>query len=277
MFLARHLPPRVLHALARFAGSLGWWLAPARRAIALENARHLMPGQTALQQRDAARRLLPNLFEAAVDLFRLPSMGATGVRDLVEVHGEDHLRAAFNLGRGVVIVTGHVGPYELGAVWMAAMGFPIYAMVEDLAPETGAALATYRTATGVKLVSRNTGARQLYRVLKEGNLVALVADRLVGTGAPGIPVPFGDAPRDIPTGPAAFAIAANAPVVVGSIVRRPGAGPRYRLTFEPPVEPAGYTTDTLVRRIGSQLASFAQSHPDEWYVFQPAWPARDIR
>lgn len=277
---ARVVPPDILYRLARMSGSLGWWIAPGRRAIALDNMRHLVPELTPDKQRELARQLMPNLAEAAVDLFRLPSMTSAQLSALIDVTGFEHLQHALAQGRGVVLVSGHVGPYELGAAWIAAQGIPVTAMVEDLAKETAEALSTYRTATGVRLVTRNTGARQLYRVLKEGDLVALVADRMVGAGAPGVAVPYGDAHRMLPSGPAAFAVSTGALVVVGHIVRKqekhggqvdPHRGARYQLTLGEPIDPRGHETERLTATIGAQLAAVTQRHPDQWYVFQPGW------
>lgn len=267
--------PGLLTALARLAGSLGWWVAPGRRRIILENVAHLAPGAAPGTQRAIARCVLPNLLTATAHLLRLPALGRAGVHTLLDVVGAHHLDEARALGRGVILVTGHLGPYELGAAWVAARGYPVSAMVEDLTPETGAALATYRTATGVQLISRNTGARQLYRCLKEGNLVALVADRVVGVGAPGVRVPYGDADREIPSGPAAFAVATGAPIVVGHIVRQAGRPSPFVLTFEAPIDPAGHSGESLTRVVGARLAAAATAHPDQWYVFQPAWLPRD--
>ena len=273
--LARWLPAGLLHAAARGAGSLGWVLARRRRATLLANVGHLAPHLDPAGRRRVARRTLPNMFEAAADLYRLPSLDAPAVLALARTDLEP-LVAARRKGRGVIAVTGHLGPYELGAAVLAAAGLPVHAMVEDLDPETNRALAAYRGATGVRLVPRNTGVRQLYRLLTEGGIVLLVADRVIGEGSEGMVVPFGDALRAVPTGPGALAVATGAPIVVGHIVRAgPGARHRYLLQLDPPVDPAGRTREDLVRLVAARLNAITIEHPDQWYVFQPDWRSRD--
>ena len=274
--LARVVPAPLFRAAFSVIGSLGWWGAGARRQVALENARHLAPDRSAAEQRAIARRLFRNLFEAASDLFRLPVMGREGLLELVACEGLDGFRAALAGGRGVIVATGHLGAYELGAAWVAAMGFPVHAMVEDLDPEANAALATYRRATGLHLVGRNTGTRVLYRLLREGQVILLAADRVVGAGAhEGMRVPFGDASRSVPMGPAVLAIATGAPIVVASIVRGEPGGTRYVVRMEAPIDPTGRDRDALAREVAARLDTLTRAHPDQWFVFQPEWLPRD--
>lgn len=276
--LARHLPSAWLHAIARLCGHVAWWLAGSRRAVVLENVRHLASGTTPAAQRAMARRLLANMFEAAADLFRLPHLGAHGVLQLATIEGIQYLEQAHAAGRGVLLITGHVGPYELGAACVAAMGYPVHAMVEELDPETNGALAAYRRATGVQLLSRNTGVRQMYRLLKSGAFVALVADRVVGEGSPGVLVPFGDACRAVPEGPGAFATATGAMVIVGRIVRDTHTATRYRMTLDAPIDARGTEAAALTRALAERLDAMAQATPDQWYVFQPEWkPGAGLR
>ena len=273
--VARWLPPVAYRALATLAGSLGWAVAGTRRAVALENMRHLAPDAPPQVQRRLARSLLRHLIEDASDLFRLPSLSRKRLEALIRAEGLAELRRAHAAGKGVIVVTPHLGPYELGAALVAALGLPVHAMVEDIDPDTNAALAAYRQATGLRLLSRNTGLRQLYRLLHQGDIVLLVADRVIGNGSDGMVVSFGDAARAVPTGPAAFAIATGAPVVVAHIVRGAPGSPRYFLGFDAPLSPDGADRETLTRAVAARFDSLVREHPDQWYVFQPDWLPRD--
>lgn len=222
-----------------------------------------------------ARRTFVNFFEAASDLFRLPSMTPAGIQGLITAEGLEHLEAARAMGRGVIVVTPHLGPYELGGAYVASLGFPVHAMVEDLDPATNAALASYRKASGMELISRGAGLRQMYRLLKEGRIVLLVADRVVGERGEGVEVPWGAGRRLVPPGPAAFALATGAPIISGYIVRSPKGPTRYLLHLDAPIVATGTARDDLTRDVAARLADAVCQHPDEWYVFQPDWRPRD--
>jgi lauroyl/myristoyl acyltransferase len=277
----RVVPVGVMRGVARLAGNIGYWVAPTRRLTIIENVEHLAPDDSSSRRRRLARRTFVNLMEAAVDLFRLPTATREELLELVEIRGKEHLDAALALGRGVVTVTPHLGPYELGGAYLAAAGYTVHAMVEDIDPEVNAALALYREATGMKLLSRSRGLRAALRVLKDKEILLLVADRVIGDGSDGVEVPFANGRRAIPTGPASFALASGAPVIVGHIARNTHGGARYLIRLDPPILPesTGHSADDRLRlttRIAERFSSLVREHPDQWFVFQPEWKRRDV-
>ncbi len=242
----------------------------------MENLAWLAPDLSARERRRAARRTFANLLAAAVDLWRLPTLRPGEFDALVGVEGREHLDAAVAMGLGVIVVTGHLGPYELAGAWLAHKGYPAHAMAEVLDAETNAALALYREATGMKLIPRSAGVRPLIRLLRDKQLIILVADRVVGDGAEGLQVPFGSGLRAIPTGPAALALATGAPIVVGHITTRHSSPPQYLVQIHPAIVVTGSgdgrrDRDALTRRVGEELSAAAQAYPDQWFVFQPHW------
>ncbi len=278
--LARVVPAPVLRGVARAAGAAAYLVAARRRRIILDNLAHIVPDESPATRRRLARRTFRNLAAAAADLFRLPSIPLEQVRALMELRGREHLDAALAAGKGVIIVTAHLGPYELGGAWLAAVGYPVHAMVEDLAPAVADALATYRRASGMQLIPMRQGIREAYRLLGEGRIVVLVADRVIGDGRTAITLPFCDGSRPIPTGPAACSIATGAPILVGHVIENPARAPRYLATIDPPLLPAGRGDEErlrLTRQITERLSAAVQAHPDQWYVFQPQWVSGDQR
>lgn len=274
------VPAAPVRWLARAIGTVAFSIARGRRETLLENQRFISPGASAAVQRAQARRTMINMLDAAVDLFHLPTMRPAEVEALIGVEGREHLDAAMAMGKGVVVATVHLGPYELGGAWLALAGYPVHGMVEDLDPETNAALALYRQATGMKVISRNGGLRASIRVLRDKKILLLVSDRVVGHGSEGLPVPFGEGVRALPTGPAALALATGAPIVTGHIARNRGRGPRYLVRLEAPIlaTPTGdapHDREALTRLVAERLSAAVRAHPDQWFVFQPQWIRRD--
>ncbi len=280
--LMRVLPAAPVRWIARGVGSVASVLAFRRRAIVMENLAWLAPSLSTAERRRATRRTFANMLGAAIDLWRLPTLRPGELDALVGVEGREHLDAALALGRGVIVVTGHLGPYELGGAWLAHKGYPAHAVVEELDPETSAALALYREATGMNLVPRSAGIRPLIRLLRDNHVVILVADRVVGHRTDGIAIPFGSGRREVPTGPAALALATGAPIVVGVITTARVTPPAYLVHLNRAI--VGTDTgarrrdrDTITQQIGEELSAAAQAYPDQWFVFQPHWiRSRDV-
>ena len=274
--LMRVLPAAPVRWLARRVGELASVLAFRRRAIVMENLTWLAPVLSAGDRRRATRRTFANMLSAAVDLWRLPSLRPGELDALVGVEGREHLEAAVAMGRGVIVVTAHLGPYELAGAWLAHQGYSVHAVVEELDPETSAALALYREATGMTLIPRSAGIRPLMRLLRDKHLVILVADRVVGQGTDALEVSFGRGRRAISTGPAALALATGAPIIVGVITTARTTPPQYLVHVNRAIVVTGTGAhrpdrDTITQRIGEELSAAAQAYPDQWFVFQPHW------
>lgn len=274
MAALRVVPFPVARAIGWMAGSLAYAVAAERRRILLENLTRTAPAASPRQRRRLARRTFRNLVDAALHLYRVPRMTRRELLDLVQFEGAEHLRAALALNRGLIIVTAHLGPYELGGAWLAAQGYDAHAMVEDLAPEVLDAMAAYRRATGMGLISMKQGVRDVFRLLERNAIVLLVADRAIGDTRGVVEVPFAGGVRPLPTGPATFAMARATPIITGRIVRNPARRPRYLVRLEAPIIPAGRGEAErlrLTRLIADQLSAAVHDHPDQWYVFQPQW------
>lgn len=274
MTIAQKTPAPLARAIARAAAGVAYAVLPARRRILLENLSRTAPQASPAERRRLARNTFRHIADCQVDLFRLIGSPPNEVARMVEVQGIEHFEAARHLGRGVIIVTPHLGNYELGGAWLASLGYPAHAVVEDVHPRVLALLEKYRTATGMRTLSRNRGARDAYRVLRSGEILLLVADRVIGDPSDGVEVPFGEGRRAVPRGPAQLALATGAPVVVGFIARSPRGPRRYRIILEPPIMPDGTEPDavlTLTRRITDRLAAAVREYPDQWFVFQPGW------
>lgn len=274
MTLARLTPAPIARGVGRAAARVAYTWLPSRRAILLDNLSRTAPDAS----RETRTRLVRNTFgyiaDCQVDLYRLVGRPPNEVPAMIDGRGVENLEAARRLGRGVIIVTAHLGNYELGAAWLGALGYPVHGMVEDVEPEMLTLLERYRTATGMRTISRNRGARDAYRVLKSGEVLLLVADRVIGDTSDALEVPFCQGRRAVPRGPAVLSLATGAPIVIGIAVRTPDGPRRYRIVLEPPIMPDGTEPDaasTLTRRVTDRLAAAVREYPDQWFVFQPGW------
>ncbi len=270
----RVTPVPIARALGLVAGNVAWAAMADRRRILSDTLSRTAADRSPAARRRLVRRTFVNMAGAAVDLFRVPSIGPAELRRLFEIRGLEHLDAALALGKGAIIVTAHLGPYELASACVAAAGYKVHGMVENLAPEVMEALATYRTATGMHLVNMKDGLRAAYRILGTGEILALVADRAIGEARSAVEMPFAGGVRRLPVGPAVFSQATGAPIITGFVTRHPDRHPRYLIELHPPLHPQGRDPgerDRLTRCIVDRMSAAVMAHPDEWFVFQPDW------
>ena len=176
-------------------------------------------------------------------------------------------------GRGIILVTGHLGNWELGGAYLAARGIPVDAIVRHMAnPRFDRYLNLTRASLGIRVVYDDQAVRQTPRALREGRLVAFLADQGV-RGLASTFVPFFGRPAKTPRGAAVFALRLDAPVLFGAAIRQPNG--RYQMAFEPvEVTRSGdreRDTDDIVARYTLALERWVRIAPEQYLWQHRRW------
>ena len=200
-----------------------------RREVADRNLGAAFPALSAAERATVARRMYAHFGRVAMDSLRLTADGARAVVPLMRsFEGLDELRSALAHGRGVVMLTGHLGNWEMGGAYVAAKGIPFAAVVK---PPSNPWVAEYversRRRTGLETIPMPEARSVVPRALAAGKMVALVADQ--GALRSPVWVPFFGRPTQTPVGPGLFAARSGAPVMFGSTTAVPGGGYTTRL------------------------------------------------
>lgn len=189
---------------------------------------------------------------------------------LASTDGMEHLATAERLGRGLVVVTAHLGNWELGGRLLAGtMTRPTHVVV---APEQDPGVERFLRGDGgsVRFLTRTAplDVLPLVSALRRNEVVALQGDRALGGRGDrrqtffGVPAPF-------PLGPFVLARAARAPVLPAFCLLRPDR--RYTVAIGEPwtVAPGG-EVEALARWV-SVLEAMVRRHPTQWFNFYDVW------
>lgn len=272
-WMLRWLPRQWAMVVASTLGVLCWALCPARRRIIDGNLARTAAARSVRDRRQLCRATFMALGRSTVDFLRLPLMSAEDLMRLVVFEGKAHLDEALAGGRGAIIVSGHIGAWELSGPLVAAHGYRISGYVEDAAVDRTVleAYDHYRGVTGLSLIRLTDGARAGAAVLKRGEVLGLLADRVIE--GRGLRTPFTGGRREIPMGPAMLARWTGAPILFGTLLPTPGSPHAYRATLEP-LGVGSHDDDAKVTSvIAARLAQSVAAHPEQWFVFQPNWLA----
>ena len=124
-------------------------------------------------------------------------------------------RARTRARQGLILVTGHLGNWELGGAYVAARGVPLEAVARRMEnPLFDRYLTKTRERIGMTVIHDADAVRRVPRALREGHAVAFLVDQ----GAVGLAstwVPFFGRFAKTPRGPAVFALRLGAPVMFG--------------------------------------------------------------
>jgi KDO2-lipid IV(A) lauroyltransferase len=157
-------------------------------------------------------------------------LGTESLRDLFEgVEGWDAIERGRALGKGFVLVAGHLGNWELSGAYLSAIGVPLAAVAKRQEnPLVDAFVNRTRRRLGMVVVYDEESVRKLPRLLRDGYALGLISDQSGLAAA--THVPFFGRPARTPRGPAVFALRFGAPLVFAVAIRQPSG--RFILHLE---------------------------------------------
>lgn len=272
---ARALPPASARAAGERVGAFVRALG-VRRRVAEANLRLAFPEHDDAWRTHVLAEHYRELGRVALEYPRLPEM-VRAPREQVFAHfeGEEHLHAAASRGRGVLLLTGHLGHFELCGAWLTKFNPVDFVVKPQSNPGVDAWVGDLRARAGVGVIPLGTGVRGVYAALRRGHWVAVLGDQ--DARRDGVFVPFFGRPASTPTGPARLALATGAPLVFGAIRRSPDG--RHELRIDPPIVPEGDPRDedavrALTARHTARLEAVIRERPEMWFWLHKRWKTK---
>ena len=255
-------------------GRLGYAPIGIRRAVVERQLSVAFPDKSAEEIATIARAAYGHLGRTSIETAILPSYSATEIVQLFEdVQGWSIVEERLARGKGLILVTGHLGNWELAGSFVAARGVPLEAVARRMQnPLFDRYLTETRSQIGMVVVHDADAVRRTPRSLRDNRAVAFLADQGV-LGLASTFVPFFGRPAKTPRGPAVFALRLEVPVVFGVAVRQPTG--KYRLVFEPVlVEDTGdrdRDVDAIVARYTATLERWVRRYPEQYFWHHRRW------
>ncbi len=200
------------------------------------------------------------------------------VREFVEVVGKENFDRAFARGRGVLFFTGHFGSWEVFNLLPPAFGHMMNILVRRIDnPLVENFVDKFRTRLGCKTLDKSQSARQMFRVLRKGELLGILADLNVQEKE-GVFVDFFGVPASTTTGIAKLALATNAAVLPAFAVWNE-AKQKYVVHLEPAVEyektdDADADVKNLTQDITRVVERYVRAFPEQWLWIHKRWNTR---
>lgn len=220
------------------------------------------------------KAIFRNFAKYLVDFFSFARFNAENIHELIDIQGLENLQQAFAADKGVVGVTAHLGNWELSAIAVALLGFPINAVALSHENTKINRLFVHQRATkGVGVIPVGASTREYLNVLKEKQLIALAGDRLTSGG--GIKVDFMNRPTTVPRGPALLSLRTGAPILPAFMIRT--AEDKFKLIFEAPIYSNGLKKNLaeaehlLTQKVIAIIESYVKKYPEQWFIFYNVW------
>lgn len=270
------LPRSWALGLGSFLGAVAGGLFRIRRQVTGENLARAFPDRDPAWRRRVGLASYRHLARESVATFLLGRATREDVLALTRVEGLEEFRQDLARGQGIVLFSGHLGNWEIGGAALTARGIPVDGVAQvQRNPLFDRELRRTREALGLRIVPKQEAPRRALRALRDGRVVALVADQNVTRG--GIFVDFFDTPAATAKGPAVFALRTGAPLWLGcGLSRGPGRG--YRVILQRiEADPTGdmeRDVEKLVRAQASLLEEAIRAHPEQYFWQHKRWKTR---
>jgi KDO2-lipid IV(A) lauroyltransferase len=252
---------------------LAYWPFGIRRGVVERQIAAAFPEFTPARVREVARRSYDSLGRTSVETALLPTMSREARLAMFErVEGWEAFEQALAQGKGIVVVTGHLGNWEIAGSYIAAH-LPFHAVSRRMAnPIFDAYLTRTRAKAGMQMIWDGDAVRVSPRVLRQNHAVAFLSDQ-DGLGLASTFVPFFGRPAKTPRGPAVFALRLDAPMVFGVSVRQPSG--RYALLLElvtaPRTGDREVDVDALVLAFTQRLEAMIRRYPEQYFWHHRRW------
>jgi Kdo2-lipid IVA lauroyltransferase/acyltransferase len=256
-------------------GGLAFRPVGLRRGLVEGHLRQAFPDRPAAWVSATARAAYRHIGREAIGLLRLIRTGPREVLEATTVEGLEAFAAAVAEGRGVVLVTGHLGNWEIGGAALAVRGIPLHAVAQPQEnPLFDRALGAMRERLGMRVIDRRRATPLALRALRAGRVVAFVADQ--DARGHGAFVPFFGRLASTHRGPALLALRTGAPVFLGTALREPGGRYRIRLDRIPlePAPPDGDAVRAITAAFTARLEAAARQAPEQYFWFHKRWKTR---
>lgn len=264
LLLKKLLPFAISKWMARRVADVWYLIFPERRKAVLINL-GLIPNWDKNKTKSMAKQIMRNFAEVVTEFLYLDKLTPKQWNDLIELESLNALVGEIRK-RPAILVTGHIGNWELAACQIAKLGCNLCVVVYDNPdPKVANLFRSMRQAMGLKVLSTFEAGRMLREVVSTHSL-GIVADR--DYSGRGLESRFFNQIVTMPSGYASLAVSQGIPVYCGFLIKQSDG--KYRLTsLEKIYDPQSPSDQaSIVQRFTKKLETIIAQHPEQWYLFE---------
>lgn len=263
------------HDIARGLAWLANDVIKLRGKVLHDNLKHAYPQVSQVERNRIARQMWEHLFLLVVEVAHTPrKIHETNWRDYVSLRGVETVVSELLSNRPTILVTAHVGNFEVGGYVLGLFGFPTHTVARRLDnPHLDRFVNSFRGKTGQFIIPKNGGFDQIVEVMENRGVMTFLADQ--HAGRKGCWVEFFGRPASAHKSIALLALQYDAPIVA-SYSRRDGRPLHFEIVASSIRKPrtADGSPDTvgeLTQWYTAQLEEFIREEPNQYWWIHNRW------
>ncbi len=272
------LPRRVARLIADGLAYAVYGLMGRLRQVGLRNLELAFPDLPSKEQRAILHGVYRHLGRQLVEFCRMPRYTVANTQNWIRTEGLEHYLAARERGKGVLVLTGHLGAWELSSFYHSLMGYPMGMVIRRLDNrELDAFVNGIRCLHGNRVFHKDDFGRGLILAMREGGTVGILMDTNM-TPPQGVFADFFGVKACTASGLAHIALRSGAAVLPGFMLWESAEG-RYVLHFGPELSftrSGDIEMDVLAatQQCNDVLESWIRRYPDQWLWIHRRWKTR---
>ncbi len=272
-------PPRRLARLfGATLGAIAFFAIPRLRRVGLRNLELAFPEKGFAERERILRTLYRNLGWLLAEFCQMPKYTSQNTAFFLRYQGLENYEQARDRQKGVLILTGHLGAWELSSFYHSLMGYPMTMVIRRLDnPDVDRLVNSIRCLHGNQVVHKDDFARGLLTAMRHGETVGILMDTNM-TPPQGVFVDFFGRPACTASGMARVALRTGAAVVPGFLLWEP-AEQKYVLHFGEALELVRTGDDEADVLANTELfthtiESYIRRYPEQWLWVHRRWKTR---
>ncbi len=263
-----YLPTSVSYVISQIIADLSYIFYRAAVSNVKKNLSLAFPVAAEKELSKAARQLFRNYSKYLVDYGRFTNLDKNAVlQNIVCFDGRENLDIALQMNKGLILLTAHIGNWELGGIFFSSYGIRTNVVtVPDSDPKIDYMRRWYRDKHKVNTITIGKSPfsiMELVKALNNKEVVAMLIDRYNG-GDDSTTVDFFNKPTFFPRGPFILGRLTGSPIVVAFVVRE---GDGYRGIVEEPFVVTKENEEEIIKKVVKLLEKYIIMYPTQWYNF----------
>jgi KDO2-lipid IV(A) lauroyltransferase len=272
------LPRRVARAVGVGLGTAAWVLLGRLRRVGMRNLEVAFPEKTEAEREAILRGVYRSLGWQVGEFCKMGGYTAEQASKFIRYDGLEHYLAAREKGKGVLVLTGHLGAWELSSFYHSLMGYPMSLVIRRLDnPLVDEFVNRIRCLHGNRVIHKDEFARGLLSSMHRGETVGILMDTNM-TPPQGVFVPYFGVDACTASGLARVALHSGAAVLPGFLVWE-AAEKKYVLRFGEELEliRTGDTAADIVANTAlftATIEAYVRRYPEQWLWVHRRWKTR---
>ena len=274
-FLAKILPVGVSSVLVMFLCDIHFCFSKTDRCAVENNLKIVLKVDHVPKAR--VRAVFRNFGKYLLEFFTMTKrLQPSFIESNVHINNIEYLNEVLQKGKGGIIVSAHLGNWEMGGAVLPILGFPLSVVaLAHKDPRVNALFNAKREAFGAMVIQTDVAVRRVVEHLRRNRLVAILADRDFGNH--GLVLDFFGRKTMIPKGAAFFSMKTGAPIIPIFFLRT--TGDHFEIKIYPPIDPppvpdGKITEHAAIDHIQQYLTIIEdeiRKNPSQWLLFREFW------